>query len=90
MQIVDKYAPMFGSPIAPWHRWFAWRPVDTVDRGYRWFRLVWRRRVEKHAYLPGPIDRWFQHACAIPADADFASKPVYHLGSTPKRTDVTP
>jgi len=29
----------------PIHRWFAWRPVDTEDRGWRWLRLVWRRRV---------------------------------------------
>ncbi len=57
----DPYRPMFGDPISDWHRWFAWRPVDTADRGWRWMRLVWRRRVEKHHYLDGGADRWFQH-----------------------------
>lgn len=28
----------------PEHRWFAWRPVFTHDRGWRWLRFVWRRR----------------------------------------------
>lgn len=28
----------------PEFRWFAWRPVNTVDRGWRWLRFVWRRR----------------------------------------------
>lgn len=28
----------------PAFRWFAWRPVDTEDRGWRWLRMVWRRR----------------------------------------------
>ena len=25
-------------------RWFAYRPVFTNDRGWRWLRVVWRRR----------------------------------------------
>lgn len=29
----------------PTHRWFAWKVVDTRDRGKRWLRFVYRRRV---------------------------------------------
>lgn len=61
----DPYLPAFGSPVADWHRWFAWHPVETVDRGWRWLRPVWRRRIEKHDYLYGGADRWFQHAVAV-------------------------
>jgi len=43
----------------PAHRWFAWRPVDTTDRGRVWMRVVWRRR----AYIdlgtaPGSMQYW--------------------------------
>lgn len=61
----DPYAPRFGSPVAPWHRWFAWRPVDTVDRGYRWLTLIHRRRIHKHGFLNGGADFWFQYAVSI-------------------------
>lgn len=53
--------PLFGDPVGPWHRWFAWCPVDTFDGGYRWLSVVWRRRIEKHHYLPGGVDRWWQY-----------------------------
>ena len=58
----DYLHPMFGSPVAPWHRWFAWRPVDTADRGYVWLRVIWRRRIQKKLHLDGPIDLWWQYA----------------------------
>lgn len=32
------------STFGPEHLWFAWRPVDTEDRGWRWLTYVWRRR----------------------------------------------
>lgn len=32
----------------PAFRWFAWHPVDTEDRGWRWLRMVWRRRSYNH------------------------------------------
>jgi hypothetical protein len=61
----DPYRPMFGNPIAPWHRWFAWRPIDTVDRGTIWLRVVYRRRILKHSYVDGNgPDFWFQYAVA--------------------------
>lgn len=40
-------ADMF-TRYLPWFRWFAWRPVDTDDRGWVWLRMVWKRR-EIHA-----------------------------------------
>lgn len=56
----DPYAPMFADPVGPWHRWFAWRPVSTIDRGLVWLRFVWCRRVQSHAYLDGPTWRGWQ------------------------------
>lgn len=44
----------FMSPVGPWFRWFAWHPVRTDDRGWRWLRPVWRRRMQTHDYLDGP------------------------------------
>lgn len=59
------YEPLFGRPITGWHRWFAWRPVETVDRGWRWLRPVWRRRLQSMAHLEGPTTTWFQHAVEV-------------------------
>ena len=30
---------------AVWHRWFAWRPVNTPT-GAAWFRSIWRRMTD--------------------------------------------
>jgi len=62
MSTYDRFEPAFGRPITPWWRWFAWYPVETVDRGRVWLRLVHRRRIHKHQHLPGGGDFWFQHA----------------------------
>jgi hypothetical protein len=61
----DAYLPTFGEPVSGWFRWFAWRPVDTVDRGWRWLVVVHRRRIHKHQYLSGGMDWWFQHAVKV-------------------------
>ncbi len=61
----DPYAPLFGTPVAQWHRWFAWRPVDTVDRGTRWLTVIHRRRVHQNGYLDGGPDFWFQYAVSV-------------------------
>lgn len=50
--------PLFGSPVGHWYRWFAWRPVKTTDRGWRWLRPVWARRYQTKFSLPGPTDHW--------------------------------
>ena len=40
-------------------RWFAWHPVWTFDRGWRWLRFVWRRHVPP-IDIPGAV--WlFEH-----------------------------
>lgn len=62
--VVDRLKPRFGHPITSWWRWFAWYPVNTVDRGYVWLRLIHRRRIAKYSYLDGGADFWFQHAVA--------------------------
>lgn len=68
MAVVSRYEPAFGEPVSGWFRWFAWRPVETVDRGWRWLCPVWRRRVQKHDYLSGGPDFWFQHAVDVGGD----------------------
>ena len=62
------WQPAFGEPITPWFRWFAWRPVHTLDRGWRWMRPVWRRRCMLHDYLPdgGAGEFWWQHVVVSP------------------------
>ena len=64
----DPYAPMFGRPVATWHRHFAWRPVNTLDRGWRWLWFVKRRRVQKLIHLEGPIDFWWQYVSTSGVD----------------------
>ena len=52
---------MFGSPIGPWVPAFAWLPVDTIDAGWVWLRFYRKRRVQKHQYLFGGADLWWQN-----------------------------
>lgn len=40
----------------PWHRWFAWRPVNTLTYGWRWLTTVERRRWL--ADVPGAPAGW--------------------------------
>lgn len=47
------YKPLFGKPIGPWFRIFAWMPVNTIDGGWRWLRYVYRRRCTEEPYWPG-------------------------------------
>lgn len=54
-------APLFYDAIGPWHRWFAWRPVDTVTHGWAWLRNVERRRIQLKLFLPGPVDQAWQY-----------------------------
>lgn len=63
---MNDLQPTFGTPVTPWFRWFAWRPTWTVDRGWRWLRPIWRRRVAKHSYLDGGGDFWFQDVVRRP------------------------
>lgn len=67
----DRYEPEFGFPIAPWHRWFAWRPVETLDRGVQWMRPLWRRRIHIYAHLDMRSgNAWWQYAIDIDQEQD--------------------
>lgn len=55
-------APRFGSPCGDWHLWFAWKPVRTFDNRFAWLRMVSRRCIQKHEYLHGGSDFWFQYS----------------------------
>lgn len=57
----DDAQPMFGNPVAPWHRKFAWWPVDTFDQGWKWLRFIERRRIQKHWHLDGGDSQWWQY-----------------------------
>lgn len=64
---MGAWQPTFGEPITDWFRWFAWRPIHTLDRGWRWLRPVWRRRCLIHGYLDNRgQDMWFQHVVTRP------------------------
>lgn len=53
--------PLWGDAIGPYHRWFAWRPVETWNCGWRWLRFVYRRRCQTKPYLDGPMLQWWQY-----------------------------
>jgi hypothetical protein len=57
----DQCRPMFGNPLTPWRPWFAWRPIKTWDQRRRWLCWVERRLIQKHIYLDGGHDFWWQH-----------------------------
>lgn len=63
----DRFKPVFGEPITRWYPWFAWRPVDTVDRGWRWLCFVQRRRIQLYPYLNSPFPLQFQHVVEVDA-----------------------
>lgn len=59
MTVLD--CPMFGEPVARWHRWFAWKPIRTFDGRWTWGRFIERRLIQKHTYLDGGADFWRQY-----------------------------
>ena len=69
-----EYDPEFGSPVGPWFQWFAWRPVRTTDRGWRWGVHCWRRRFQTKNYLDGPTHHWFLTIVDKPDDAPSAPR----------------
>ena len=59
----DDYLMTFSNPVTKWSRWFAWRPVGTVDKGMVWLIPVWRRRaMVKMMLTPGGGNMFFQYA----------------------------
>ena len=57
----DPALPQFGDPVGPWHSHFAWYPVRSYDRRFIWFRRCLRRAIQKHHYLDGGSDFWWQY-----------------------------
>lgn len=53
--------PIFGDPVGPWIRTFAWVPRFCFDAGHVWLRPVWKRHILKHQYLDGGADWWWQY-----------------------------
>lgn len=49
----------FGEPSGPWHGWFAWFPVRTIDDRWTWLRRIYRRRFYTKPHLDGPQFRWW-------------------------------
>ncbi len=61
IDLSDIPYPLFGSPVSPWRKYFAWRPIKTWDNRFVWMRNVNRRLIQKHIYLDGGNDFWFQY-----------------------------
>ncbi|AYD87289.1 hypothetical protein SEA_TENNO_86 [Arthrobacter phage Tenno] len=59
------FEPRFGSPVSNWYRTWAWKPVHTVDRGYIWLRPYWRRNIQRHAFLDGGPQFWWQNTVEL-------------------------
>lgn len=55
----------FGFPVGPWHDHFAWFLIRTYDDRLVWLRRVRRRRIQKHFYLDGGPDSWWQYHCEV-------------------------
>lgn len=51
----------FCEPVGPWHDWFAWFPISTYDNRLVWLKTVRRRRMQKHYYLHGGPNSWWQY-----------------------------
>lgn len=65
MLIREYCTPRIGGE---WFRWFAWHPVWTSDRGWRWLRVVWRRWwPSRHGKASALSSGWtFDNYCERP------------------------
>lgn len=61
----SAFEPRFGSAVCDWYRVWAWKPVHTVDRGWIWLRPYWRRNIQRHAFLDGGPDFWWQNVVTL-------------------------
>lgn len=63
---MNDLKPRFAEPVSNWYRYFAWKPVATWDRGYRWLTVVWKRKCQPHDYLQGSQSWFFQYRATKP------------------------
>jgi hypothetical protein len=63
MDINKIPSSQFGDVIAPWHKWFAWKPVKTWDHRTVWLRNILRRPIQFKSNLDGPCVKgwWWQY-----------------------------
>lgn len=57
----EALLPLFGDPVGPWIKSFAWIPHFTIDAGWTWMRPIWKRHIHKHQYLDGGSDFCWQY-----------------------------
>ena len=43
--------------VMPWHIWFAWRPITTVNGERIWLKKIHRRQIVCYA----DMDDWFRY-----------------------------
>lgn len=46
--------------VMPWHIWFAWRPVKTINGDRIWFKKIYRRQIVSYV----DMDDWFHYEYA--------------------------
>lgn len=59
--MIDNYPPKYADPIGHWHKIFACIPINTLDEGWKWLCFVQRRRTQKHDWLSGGPDLFWQY-----------------------------
>lgn len=62
----DFFEPIFGNPVSPWQRSFAWLPRSTYDEGIVWLRPVWKRLVQQRDYIRDGNNFWWQYRILAP------------------------
>jgi hypothetical protein len=50
------------SRTTPWHWWYAWRPVRSIDGRLLWLRTIKRRQFYFPVGLPGAPGPMFEYA----------------------------
>lgn len=48
--IVNPVDPGRTGTVSDWHKWFAWRPVRTVDNKRVWLKTVYKREFSSHSF----------------------------------------
>ena len=51
---MSKISLTFSNPIAKEYKWFAWYPVSTADRGWRFLTFVYKRKYALKSIIDSP------------------------------------